>query len=669
MPGRRTAVLAAAALILGLLAMAPPAAAATGITQMTMLADAGAPGGSQARTYTAPTYTLYPSLMGGFGLYAYDPVTSLSSAIYLLPPAGQDLHVGTYVGATTTANETRPGIHYYYKSYSCVNDENGAFRVLEIERDPSTGSITRFAAVFEQHCGTDPARARGSVYWNSTLTPLARTSWTMSGDVAVLPGSSFQVSGVLKDKTGAVMPGEAVTEWVTDLGAGSPTSTARTTGAGGDLSSSSSVQLQRIQYVYDYPGDGTHEPSVGIRTVEGVRRTSTITGSLPAGTLYVGDTVTITGKVTDTAGPVKDAEVQIYEQQTELARTTTAPDGTFSADIAVPRRGSFWINLYTPGTSLSLYANGQVSMSAYARPTAITVNAPATVERTTPYDVTGALVGHDGAPLGNAPVSLVRKDLAGTTTTVVTTAPDGSYSLTDTPEVGGKILWSAKYLGSEDGNQLPTSKTATVLVPRLATGLSMVIAKGPFVYGARAIIRVHLDPTFNGRTVTLSVKRAGWSTAKPVLKGEVDEFGNLTTNYPMEANTTFTATFAGDYRYEPATVTLARLTSAKVTVTPFGWFKKVGAVAVYHAGVTPRFGFAVGPSRPSGCIAVTAQRLSAGVWKTVASASCFHLDGNSTIVLALLKNSAPGKMRVRGTVPTTTKTYTGTSAWQYYSFV
>lgn len=669
MLGRRTALVASCALLLSLLAVAPPAAAATGRTILTMLADVGAPGGSQARTYTEPTMTLeaFP-WGGGFQFQAYDPVTRIGTSLVFNPPNGQVLEARTYAGARGTTDADHAQLSYRYRGVMCGVDDNGAFRILEIERDLS-GTITRFAAVFEHHCGTDPARARGSIYWNSTLPARPRTSWAMAGDTTVLPGSAIQVSGVLKDISGVPLPAQAVSEWVTDLDAGPAVRTARTTGSGGELASSSSIARQRLQFAYEYPGDESHEPSIGVRPVAGVQRSSTVKASVPDVPLYVGETVTVSGTFTDTAGPVAGAEIQITYLYDTLGTPTTGADGTFSAEIVIPSRGSYSISVSTLGTALSAPASTTVYMPSAPRPSVITVAAPATVERLTPYVVTGTLTNHDGTPLDSAPVSLVRKDLAGTTTTVVTTAADGSFSLPDTPEVGGSVLWVAKYLGSDDKNQAPASKTATVLVPRLATGLSMVIAKGPFVYGARAIIRVHLDPTFNGRTVTLSVKRAGWSTAKPVLKGEVDEFGNLTTNYPMEANTTFTATFAGDYRYEPATVTLARLTSAKVTVTPFGWFKKVGAVAVYHAGATPRFGFAVGPARPNGCIAVTAQRLSAGVWKTVASASCFHLDGNSTIVLALLKNSAPGKMRVRGTVPTTTKTYTGTSAWQYYSFV
>lgn len=670
MTRRRTAFVASVALLLSLLAVAPPASAATGTTILTVLAEVGAPGGSQARTYTSPGMTLDAFPWGGvFQLQAYDPATGIGTSLTFNPPSGQVLDVGTYAGARATTDAGHAGLTYRYKGGQCVlGDDNGAFKILEIERNPSDMAITRFAAVFEHHCGSNPARARGSVYWNSTLTPRPRTSWTMSGDTTVLPGSAIQVAGVLKDISGVPLAGQAVTQWVTDLYGGAGASTARTTGAGGDVSSSSSIQLQRIQYAYEYAGDATHEPSIGVRTVAGVQRTSTLTASVPAGSLYVGETVTVTGTFRDTAGPVAGADILI-EKLDELARATTAADGSFSADIVIPTRGSYSLSVHTNGTLLSAPAYVYVPMNVVARPSVITVAAPASVERLTPYDVTGTLVGHDGAPLGGVPVSLVRKDLAGTTTTVVTTEADGSYSLTDTPEVAGKILWAAKYLGSDDANQAPATKTATVVVPQLPTELAMFIANGPYVYGTRAIIRVHLGPTFNGRTVTLSAKRAGWSTPQIVVRGAVDSFGNLTTNYPMTANTTFTATFAGDYRYAPATVSLVRQTSAKVSVTAFGWFKKVGSIAVYHAGATPRFGFVVGPARPNGCLAVTAQRLSGGVWKTVASASCFHLDGNSQIVLALLRNSTPGKMRVRATVPSTSKTYTGSSPWMYYSFI
>ena len=95
-------------------------------------------------------------------------------------------------------------------------------------------AITRFAAVFEHHCGRNPARARGSVYWNSTLIPRARTSWTMSGEHDLLPGSAIQVAGVLEGHPGGTLAGQAVTNGSRSCtGERGPPPPGRTTGAGG----------------------------------------------------------------------------------------------------------------------------------------------------------------------------------------------------------------------------------------------------------------------------------------------------------------------------------------------------------------------------------------------------------------------------------------------------
>ena len=145
--------------------------------------------------------------------------------------------------------------------------------------------------------------------------------------------------------------------------------------------------------------------------------------------------------------------------------------------------------------------------------------------------------------------------------------------------------------------------------------------------------------------------------------------GNLATTFVMTENTTFSATFVGDYRSAPAAVSQKHLTRARVTTIPLGWFKKVGSIAVYHAGAIPRFAFTVAPSRPNGCIDVVAQRLSGGVWKTVAAATCFHLEGDSASIVGVFGFSKPGKMRIAAAVPSDWKTYAGASVWQYYSFI
>jgi hypothetical protein len=667
---RRVAVVAAVGVIVGLLGTAAPAEAASGTTVVTIVSDAGAPAGAQNHTFTSPTaqWQVYPA---GTGLIvsAVESGTGHSLMLNLYAPTGTELGVGTYVGARMSAEATNPGIDFAYDGRACDGYQgNGAFRVLEIEREAGTGAILRFAAVFEYRCGSASGGSRGSVYWNSTLAPRARTSWSMSGATTALPGTTVQVAGSLSDSAGVVMAAHSVKEWTTALSSGSTAQANLTTDAAGGVSTSRSLGSVPLQIVYEYAGDATHEPSVGVRTATPVRRTPTLVATMSS-PQYVGTTVTVSGKLTDTAGPVAGVEVQVYRSGDEGVTGSTSADGSFSIPYVLPTRGSYGVFVYFAGSFLTDPVSGWVDVYSLPRPTAMTFTGPSSIERGTPYSLSGTLVGYDGVPLAAVPVTLIRQDLAGTTSTIVTTGADGSFTHDDTPEVGGTVTWSAKYLGSPDGNDAPIKRTVVVAVSRLAPSLSMSVPARSYAYGSLAKITVRLGPTFNGRTVTVSGKRANAAKTFVVGSGVVDVNGNFTTTVRMIAMTKLTVTFKGDYRYAPATVSATRWTVARVTTTPLGWFKKVRSVAIYHAGGTPRFGFAVFPGRPGGCLAVVAQRFTGGTWKTVAATSCTHLDTTSKTSLYLVRNSTPGRMRIAAGVAKNGYTLAGSSPWAYFSFV
>lgn len=667
---RRVAVMAARGLTFGLLGTVAPAYAAAGYTAVTTVSDAGAPGGAQNHVYTSPTTEWYVDrIAGGVMVNGYEGGANRSFSLTLQGPTDSELAVGTYVGAQGSGAQTSPGIRYAYNGLSCPNfNDVGAFTVLEYARDPVTGTLLRFAAVFEHRCATSTGSTRGSVYWNSSLAPRARSSWVISGDSTALPGSSVQVAGVLRDSTGAAIASQPVIERTTLLWSGPTSQAPLTTSLSGGVSTPLTLGSAPVQVAYEYAGDATHEPSIGVGLVTPVRRTPTLVASMSS-PQYVGTTVTVSGKLTDTAGPVAGVEVQVYRSGDDTVTATTAADGSFSIPYVLPTRGSYGVFVEFRGSFLTDRVSTWVDVYSLPRPTTMTFSGPSTVERGTSYSLSGTLVGYDGAPLGAVPVTLIRQDLAGTTSRIVTTGADGSFSHDDTSEVGGTVTWSAKYLGSPDGNDAPAKRTVVVAVPRLAPSLSISVPARSFTYASLAKITVHLGPTFNGRTVTVVGKRANAATSFVVGSGVVDVNGNFTTTAKMIAMTKFTVTFKGDYRYAPASVSTTRWVVAKVTTTPLGWFKKIGGVSVYHAGGTPRFGFAVFPGRPGGCLAVVAQRLTGGVWKPVAATSCTHLDSTSKTALYLVRNSTPGKMRIAAGVAKNGYSLAGTSAWAYFSFV
>jgi hypothetical protein len=660
-----------AALLGAALGPTPAAQAVTSTSSLSMVAGADSPGG--AFQYTDAALNTY-AMFSEFGVFAqaYDSATGRLIYLDFMSPQGSPIAAGTtYVGAGAYPPAAAPTMVLTVNGTVCPKETYAAFRVLELERDPVTLGLTRFAAVFDYHCSGALVGAQGSFFWNSTLGPRPRTSWVMSGSTLERPGTAVTAAGSLRDADGAAMSGRAVTVHATAIGS-APVVQGATTDVTGSVAGGGTLGLDSLQIAVEYAGDATHEPSIASRTILVDRRASTLTGSLPA-PLYAGSSVQLTGKLTDTAGPIAGAQLKQGRpvQPETIAVATTGADGTYAFPLTLdPSAGGTYLVSFVGNTdsapaSVAVYAN------VLLRPSTMTLSVPPTATRAKPYLVKGTLRGLNSAPLVGAEISYTRKDLAGTTHGVATTGADGSFSIADTPTVGGSVAWTVTYVGSETQNY--ATKTATVSVSRLATLLTISVVDKIFAYGTTARVTVHLGTTYTGRKVRITAHRATNPTDRNVLAaGQVDAQGNLSTTFKMLANTTITAEFPGDYRYAPARVTIKRSVHYNVTVTPIGWYTKVGATSVYRVGKTPAFGVKVVPGNPGGCVAVVAQRLTSGVWKTVAAASCIPLASTtaaaSTVFLSLTGNSKAGRMRIAAAAPANSGMARGISPWAYYSF-
>ncbi|YCK38335.1 hypothetical protein ACNF49_31055 [Actinomadura sp. ATCC 39365] len=104
---------------------------------------------------------------------------------------------------------------------------------------------------------------------------------------------------------------------------------------------------------------------------------------------------------------------------------------------------------------------------------AVSLTAPPSATALEPLTVTGALTLSGGTAPGAQPLVVTRKLPNGTSTTLptVTTAADGTFTLTDTPPTGGAITYAALWDGSPGFRWSSTSVTLTVA--RHATSLTL----------------------------------------------------------------------------------------------------------------------------------------------------------------------------------------------------
>ncbi len=226
--------------------------------------------------------------------------------------------------------------------------------------------------------------------------------------------------------------------------------------------------------------------------------------------------------------------------------------------------------------------------------------------------------------------------------------PNGTYSFTDTPTVGGTVTYKVAYAG--DAAHTPAVASDKVAVSRAATALTLNNNKKTFNYGTDVKFTAHLGGTYKNRTVEIWVDPHGTDRPKKLIKvGKVNSAGNLAVTVDMTRDTTVTAVFKGDARFAPKTTKVTsnartRISTAvsrhyktgKIGSTSYFWFRKntdpvLTTSMPYYPGRQQRFDLEV---------------YYEGKWYTGAS-EYFGIgrDGKSSVQLV-----APGESGIRARV-------------------
>ncbi len=272
-------------------------------------------------------------------------------------------------------------------------------------------------------------------------------------------------------------------------------------------------------------------------------------------------------------------------------------------------------------------------------------------------------------------VHVLKSDLAHPTGVALPDAPlssDGTFRIADVPQVGGANTYTVTYPG--DSTHQAVNASATVQVSRSATAVSITTNAPSYAYGATAKITAHLGTTYNGRTLAIYAQPYGGKKAL-IETGTVDSHGNLATTYELTRKTTFTAAFAGDYRYAPATAATTAPAYAKVSESLSGYYGSThyGGLLyrVYHHTAKAKLNVTVTPNKAGQCVRFQIQRYNSDAWHTQSTSVCRTLSTTSTSYATLgLSNAVNSKFRMRAEYFHSSKDTGNLStwgAWQHFT--
>lgn len=372
-------------------------------------------------------------------------------------------------------------------------------------------------------------------------------------------------------------------------------------------------------------------------------------------------------------------DIYVYQQDASTPANTynlnSSGDNLAAAGLAWAPDGSQLfavMSYYDDIGGTTTYSLQVLPYPALTQP-ALGLSGPSTAQIGKPVTLTGSLsIAGSAAPAGTT--ITISRSKAGSTTVkdfTVTTAADGSFGLTDTPPGTGTYTYSADYGGS--ATVAPATASQTVTVTGKPTSLSLTASPATATYEPAVKVTAHLGATSTNRTVSIYAETSGSTAKKLLTTGKVNSSGDLTVSYRAAHSTTFTADFAGDAEYAPATATSAVSVRASVSETLSGnsGSKRIGGKTylVFHQNKTLDVHATVAPDKAGECVKFALAFYYRGAWHAQLS-SCGTLSKSSKLTIRVSLKDVPlgYRYRIRADyLPGSDTSNLGNdSAWAYF---
>jgi hypothetical protein len=324
------------------------------------------------------------------------------------------------------------------------------------------------------------------------------------------------------------------------------------------------------------------------------------------------------------------------------------------------------------GVALGLVVAMQVMLAPLVQAAvALTVGSTLTLDATPAtamvgdqIDLSGQLTFADASSSDGQTITVTRDDGGGTHALPPTmTGSDGSYSLTDTVDVGGLVTYHAAFAGTIDFD--PAEATDTVSITKLASKVSLHVSDRAVTFGRSVHLTAHLGRGTGSRVLAVYAKPDG-GKQKLIRKAKVDQHRDLSASFSPSKDTTFIARYEGDLSHRAAHD--AAVTRVRVVVTA----KLVRNVAtsgryrIYRRGSKAPCLVHVAPNHAGFSVRAVLQAFVHGGWHTVATRS-FRLNASSVAGVGIT-GSSDVNFRVRVSLATHHDHLGDTSPWRYLRF-
>ena len=272
----------------------------------------------------------------------------------------------------------------------------------------------------------------------------------------------------------------------------------------------------------------------------------------------------------------------IREYELPNTGNTSASDGFTSQAVAWEPGGNrvFGISVNSfDNHTLRVYTEPKRS------PAVLNVTAPAAGTRAKPVNFSGTLTSSVKLPAGT-PISVYRTDLETPSPRLIgtrTISGAGYFTFTDSPPVGGRVVYRFSYAG--DAGHQATHVWKVVNVARWTPGLTINNHKKVYNYGATATFTAHLNTGYKNRVVEFWADPYGTDQGRRLLRRvTVNTKGYATVSLKLQRNTSVQVYFAGDGRYANRTATSVVYTKVPVSVGVTRHYKtaKIGGVSYKH---------------------------------------------------------------------------------------
>jgi len=207
--------------------------------------------------------------------------------------------------------------------------------------------------------------------------------------------------------------------------------------------------------------------------------------------------------------------------------------------------------------------------------------------------------------------------------------------------------------------------TFEALSNRLLTTLTLDRSKSVVNHGGSLTLTAQLSPA-GTESRHVAIYATPYGGTKTLVKSDaVDSQGRLTATVKPKAKTTYSATFLGSEKYEPATSSGTTVLVRAITKAVLGgYYRTSGTNKLFHLGRLVKQTGSVVPNHARKKLKFIAQRRRNGAWRTLAVAS-FRMRANGA-VSAYFAPRVKASYRVRNEFAGDIDHLGSVSPWRYF---